>query len=86
MIPKTNTLDSYSAEFFLCSGNTWDAVGGISTITDLGQADGQYHTIRINLMDTGFWDGGIHRIRIDFFNACEAGDIMFIKSVKLLPN
>ncbi len=86
MIPKTNTLDSYSAEFFLCSGNTWDATGGISTGADLGRADGKYHTLRINLMDTGYWSGDIHRVRIDFFNACEAGDLMFIKSVKILPN
>lgn len=86
MIPKTNTLDSYSAEFFLCSGSTWDATGGISTGAELGRADSEYHTLRIDLSDTGFWSGDIHRVRIDFFNACEAGDIMFIKSVKLLPN
>ena len=85
MIPKGNTLDSYSAEFFLCSGGTWDATGGISTGADLGKADSQYHTLRVNLMDTGFWSGDIHRVRIDFFNACEAGDLMFIKSVKILP-
>ncbi len=86
MIPGINTLDSYSAEFFLCSGGTWDATGGISATADLGKPDSQYHTLRINLMDTGFWSGDIHKVRIDFFNACEAGDIMFIKSVKLLPN
>lgn len=86
MIPGTNTLDSYSAEFFLCSGGTWDAVSGMSTGADLGKADSEYHTLRINLMDTGLWGGDIHKIRIDFFNACEAGDIMFIRSVKLLPN
>ena len=85
MIPKTNTLGGYSAEFFLCSGNTWDAVSGISTGADLGTPDSKYHTLRIDLSETGFWSGDIHRVRIDFFNACEAGDIMFIKSVKILP-
>ncbi len=85
MMPKGNALPEYSSEFFLCSGNTWDAVGGVSTVAHLEKPDGDFHTLRIDLSESGFWSGDIHKIRIDFFNGCEAGDLMFIKSVKLLP-
>ena len=85
MMPRGNALLDYSSEFFLCSGNTWDAVGGVSTLAELETPDGDFHTLRIDLSATGYWSGDIHKIRIDFFNGCEAGDLMFIKSVKLLP-
>lgn len=85
MMPRGNALSDYSSELFLCSGNTWDAVGGVSTVAGLAKPDGEFHTLRIDLSESGYWSGDIHKIRIDFFNSCEAGDLMFIKSVKLLP-
>ena len=85
MIPRSNAWSEYSSEFFLCSGNTTHAVGGISVGASLETPDSEYHTLRIDLSESGYWSGDIHRIRIDFFNSCEVGDLMYIKSVKLLP-
>jgi len=85
MMPVTNALGDYSCELFLCSGSLWDAVGGASVGANLEKADGKYHTLRIDLSESGYWNGDIHKIRIDFFNNCDVGDMMFIKSVKLLP-
>lgn len=86
LIPSANARDEYSCELFLCSGSVAEATGGVSVSSGLSAPDGQYHTLRIDLSDSGFWSGDIHKIRIDFFNECKIGDIMFIRSVKLLPN
>ena len=82
-IPKSNSQQSYTTEFFLCSGGVENATGGISTTVQV-EADGKWHTVRIDLSETGFWSGTIHEIRIDFFSSCEPGDRMFLKEFKLL--
>ena len=82
-IPRSNSQRTYTTEFFLCSGGVENATGGVSTSVEV-QADGQWHTVRIDLSQTGFWSGTIHEIRVDFFSSCEAGDKMFLKDFKLL--
>ncbi len=83
-IPRSNSQRTYITELFLCSGGITDAVGGYSTAVELS-ADGQWHTVRIDLSETGFWSGTIHEIRFDFFSSCEASDRMYLKDFKLLP-
>ena len=82
-IPRSNSMRSYITEFFLCTGGVENATGGISTSIELA-ADGQWHTVRIDLSQTGFWSGTIHEIRMDFFSACNEGDKMYLKDFKLL--
>jgi hypothetical protein len=60
-----------------------NATGGISTAVEI-TADGQWHTVRIDLSATGFWSGTIHEIRFDFFSSCAAEDKMYLKEFKLL--
>ncbi len=83
-IPAAASQDTYTTELFLCSGGVTGATGGISTAVQV-TADGKWHTVRVNLFDTGYWSGTIHEIRFDFFSACEAGDVMYLKDFKLLP-
>jgi hypothetical protein len=82
-VPRSNSQRSYTTELFLCAGGVENATGGISTHVEV-QADGQWHTVRIDLSETGFWSGTIHEIRFDFFSSCEAGDKMYLKEFKLL--
>lgn len=82
-VPVSNSQESYVTELFLCTGEVADATGGISTVVET-RADGQWHTVRIDLSATGFWSGTIHEIRFDFFSSCEAGDKMYLKEFKLL--
>ena len=82
-IPRSNSQRTYTTEFFLCAGGVADATGGVSTAIEL-EADGQWHTVRIDLSETGFWSGTIHEIRVDFFSSCGEGDKMYLKEFKLL--
>ena len=82
-IPKSNSADTYVTELFLCTGGTYDATGGVSTRVEV-IADGQWHTVRIDLSETGFWMGTIHEIRFDFFSSCAPNDRMFLKEFKLM--
>ena len=82
-IPKTASQETFTTELFLCAGGTENATGGISTSVKV-QADGQWHTVRLDLASTGFWSGTIHEIRMDFFSSCEASDRMYLKEFKLL--
>lgn len=86
MIPATNDLAEYSAEIFMCAGAFSSAEAGVSTQLELGIPKGKMVTYKVNLGETGFWEGQIHRIRFDFFNLCGKGDYMIIKSVCLKSN
>lgn len=81
MRPKTNSDIADSGEIFLCSGSYTDAVGGISSYIRWEGKEDQYYTYRIDLSSTGFWSGKIHKIRVDFFNACQPGDTMYITEI-----
>ncbi len=83
-IPTPTSQDTFHTELFLCTGGVHNATGGISTTVEV-QADGKWHTVRLDLTASGFWSGTIHEIRFDFFSSCEANDRMFVKEFKLLP-
>ena len=82
-IPRSSSQRTFVTELFLCSGGVENATGGVSTAVEV-QADGQWHTVRIDLSETGFWSGTIHEIRMDFFSSCEPDDRMYLKDFKIL--
>ena len=84
MIPADASSDIFRTELFLCTGEIYGATGGVSTTVQT-VADGEWHTVRLDLTASGFWSGIIHEIRFDFFSSCEASDRMYVKEFKLLP-
>ena len=82
-IPRSSSQRTFVTELFLCSGGVENATGGVSTAVEV-QADGQWHTVRVDLSETGFWSGTIHEIRMDFFSSCEPDDKMYLKDFKIL--
>ena len=82
-IPRSSSQRTFVTELFLCSGGVENATGGVSTAVEV-QADGQWHTVRIDLSETGFWSGTIHEIRMDFFSSCQPDDKMYLKDFKIL--
>ena len=86
MIPTTNALSEYSSEIFMCAGAFSSAEAGVSTQLEFGVPNGKMVKYKVNLGETGFWEGQIHRVRFDFFNMCGKGDYMIIKSVCLKSN
>ncbi len=83
-IPASASADTYVTELFLCAGNVTDAIGGVSTSVEI-KADGAWHTVRVDLESSGYWEGTIHAVRMDFFTVCAPGDEMYLKTFKLLP-
>ncbi len=82
-IPKGASAETYVTELFLCTGTIHGPTGGYSTqVTTV--ADGEWHTVRVDLAATGIWMGTIHQIRFDFFSTCAVGDTMYLKEFKLL--
>lgn len=82
MIPTTNSSKTTVGEMFLCAGETVNAEGGKSVQLNY-IADGAYHTAVIDLSELDFWSGKINAIRFDFFNEGDAGDTLFVRSIKL---
>ena len=85
MIPTTNAASSYDTQLFLCSGDV-SAPAAEAAISDVLIADGQYHTLQIEVAGLEFWNGLIHMIRFDYFSAPTAGDVVYVKTVKLVAN
>ena len=83
MIPADGSHDTFHTELFLCAGDLYDAKGGYSVSVNT-VADGQWHTVRLDLTASGCWMGTIHEIRFDFFSSCEVEDRMYLKELRLL--
>jgi len=82
MCPTSNSRETNYMELFLMTGDIKTATGGKS-IGGTIYADGQYHTLTLNLSELSFWTGDIHGIRLDYFGAADDGDTIFIKSITL---
>ena len=48
-------------------------------------ADGEWHTITLNLAGTSYWQGLLQQLRFDFFDGSEAGESVLIQSIVLDP-
>ena len=82
MIPTTNSKGNGVTDLFLCAGNITNPTAEASVREKL-IADGQYHTLTVDLTGKSFWTGDIHKVRFDFFDGCAAGDVMYVKSIVL---
>ena len=82
MLPTTNSQGNGVTDLFLCAGSVTNPDPAACVRMDL-IADGEYHTLVVDLSGKAFWSGDIHKIRFDFLDACEAGDVMYVKSIVL---
>ncbi len=82
MLPASNSDGNNVTDLFLCAGNVTNPDPNACVRMDL-IADGEYHTLVVDLSGKSFWNGDIHKIRFDFLDACEAGDVMYVKSIVL---
>lgn len=84
MIPTANKHGGeYASDLFLCTGSRTGATGDARVRVPLIK-DGKFHTATIDVSGLPFWDGTVNAIRFDFFDACEAGDCMYIKNFRLV--
>ena len=81
-IPTDNSMYAYEADLFLCAGEITGPDGNARMRVGL-VADGEYHTLEVNLAGNTSWKGDIHMIRFDYFDNSSEGDVIFIKSIHL---
>ncbi len=81
-IPESNALGDYGCELFLCTGDRFGAEAGCS-VTGQYHADGEYHTLELDVSGLDFWSGDINAIRFDYFNDCADGDVIEIRTITL---
>ena len=82
MIPTTNSKGNGVTDLFLCAGANTNPTAD-ACIRQTLIADGQFHTMTIDLSGYAFWTGDIHKLRFDFFDGCAVGDVMYVKSIVL---
>ena len=82
MLPESNSPGNNVMDLFICVGSIKaphpDARVRVSLV-----ADGEYHTIEVDLTSKEFWTGTIHSIRIDYLDSCKPDDVIYLKSVAL---
>ena len=81
--PTNTSGKAINLQVFYCLGSQINPDAGHQVLKSITK-DGEYHTITIDLTTLKDWDGNINTIRVDFFDQSEMGDIMYIKSIKLI--
>ena len=84
MLPAGNSGKAVSSEFFLSAGDVTGAMPGNSVSSGL-ISDGKFHKLTLRTDSKAVWSGVINQIRFDYFNDCETGDTMYIRSFRLIP-
>ena len=82
MLPTSNSKGNNVADLFLCAGN-YQNPDAASSVRESLIADGEYHTMVIDLSGKSFWQGDVHKIRFDYLDDCKAEDVMYVKSIVL---
>ncbi|MCR5694412.1 MAG: dockerin type I repeat-containing protein [Clostridia bacterium] len=82
MIPENDPANNCVCDLFICAGADTSPKGENRIRFSL-ISDGEYHTAIVDLSNSSFWNGDLHRIRMDYFDSCSVGNVMYVKSVKL---
>jgi hypothetical protein len=82
MVPTDVSSKATRLQVFVCVGDV-TAPSAAYQVTQTLIVDGEYHTMKIKMSDLSYWVGTINALRIDFFDACEPGDVMYIQSIRL---
>ena len=68
--------------FIMCrDGSTLSEANSLKRLI---RADGEFHTIRLELRGQAYWHDNIYAIRFDFFDQCSVGDVMYLQSINLV--
>ena len=85
MVPASQSKSNYPYAIFLCAGDVTAPSSSAQIIGNSGIiADGEYHTLEIDLSQYDFWTGNINLIRFDYFNESAIGDVFYITSFELV--
>ena len=83
MMPTTNTKSRYNAELYPFTGSHFSFEREMKKTVSGFIADGQYHTMTIDMSDSAYWDGSIEQLQIRPFNSNYSDEVIYIKSITL---
>ena len=69
--------------FFLTDANPTPAESASQKYTMT--ADGEWHSVTIDLAGKPFWSGSFNQLRFDFFDHCEEGESLLLQSIVFNP-
>ncbi|MBE6563604.1 MAG: hypothetical protein E7660_07695, partial [Ruminococcaceae bacterium] len=81
-VPYSNSSAANNTQLYFCAGDVIAPASSCS-YTFAPVKDGNYHSVIVDLTEASWWEGIIHKIRIDPFATCSAYDKMFVYSVSL---
>ncbi len=85
MVPAGQSKSNFSYVVFPCTGTVTAPSSSAQIVKSSGIiADGEYHTLEIDMSQYDFWTGTINLIRLDYFNDCAVGDVFYISSLELV--
>jgi hypothetical protein len=85
MVPVGMSSVDFPCALFPCVGDVKEPSPEAQIIKKSGIiADGEFHTLEIDMSDYDFWNGEINMIRFDYFNQCSEGDVFYLAYVELV--
>ena len=85
MVPEGQSRGNFSYAVFPCTGDVTSPSSSVQIYKTTGIiADGEYHTLEIDLSAYDFWTGNINKIRFDYFNDANIGDYFYITAFELV--
>ncbi len=84
MMPASNSKSEYVCTLYYDMVDNKGFAEGQKACYDKLIADGEYHTLTINMSSKELWKGIINNLRFDYSQGnCAKGDVIYIKSVSL---
>ena len=83
MMPTTNTKSRYNVELYPFTGSHFSFENAMKKTVSGFIADGQYHTMTIDMSDHAYWDGSIEQLQFRPFNSNYSDEVIYIKSITL---
>jgi len=84
MVPAGQSKEIFSYALYPCVGEVKSPSSNVLIYkVDQIIADGEFHTIELDMSQYAFWTGKINKIRFDYFNECVAGDVFYIAAIEL---
>ena len=85
MVPADQSRADCAYALYPCVGSVTSPTADAHVFSPNGIiADGEYHTLIIDMSGYTFWSGRINKIRFDYFNEYfEIGEVFYIKSIVL---
>lgn len=86
MLPETNSKEKYTCTLYFETLSN-KGYNEKKTVYDYFIADGEYHTLILQMSKNELWTGDINTLRFDYFqNGCTTDDVIYIKNISFVAD